>query len=607
AREAIEEALKRSRVAFGSSMIADMHFYECLILARSATSEHGLQRRRSGARIKAGIKAIAKWSRSAPSNYSAREALLRGEWARLRGDEGQALRAYNQAIARARTHRTPHIEAMAAECALRFSSTRDFPILARAYLIEAINAYRCWGALAKVRELADEFAAYLQDEHSTRITAGPTTTTGAPTMAHATTTIALDLDTVNRATRTISSELAMDRLLSRLMTLLVENAAARRGVLLLNVDGNLRVEAEAISDEEGIRIEVGQGIPAAAYGALPLSIINLVTRTRTDVVLGDAIRDPIHSADAYLRSRQIRSVLCTAISHQGSLTAVLYLENDLAGNVFTHRRLALIRQIAAQVAISLTNARLYDSLNEARIAALAADRAKTRFLMNMSHELRTPLNAILGYTELIAENFAAGETSNIDSDLRSVHRAGIRLLRSVSSILELTRIETDAREAHAIDIDLSLMLPALIETFEDSAALHNNSLHVEAPSPWPQLVTDEHMLRYALTCLLDNACRFTDGGEITLRVAEISRDGTAWIEFSVADTGSGIGEEALPKLFTAFHQVDDSPSRRFEGTGVSLAVTAHFCERMGGAIDVSSTPALGSVFTIRLPQHPPQS
>ncbi|HGG57822.1 MAG TPA: ATP-binding protein, partial [Nannocystis exedens] len=98
-----------------------------------------------------------------------------------------------------------------------------------------------------------------------------------------------------------------------------------------------------------------------------------------------------------------------------------------------------------------------------------------------------------------------------------------------------------------------------------------------------------------------------DGGEITLRVAEISRDGTAWIEFSVADTGSGIGEEALPKLFTAFHQVDDSPSRRFEGTGVSLAVTAHFCERMGGAIDVSSTPALGSVFTIRLPQHPPQS
>ena len=602
AREALEQALSRSKAAFGSAMIADLHFYECLILARSAASGRSHLSRTINARIRSGIKALAKWSRSAPCNYSAREALVRGEWARLRGDDGQALRSYNQAIARARKYHSPHIEALAAECALRFASTRDFPILARAYLVEAISAYRCWGALAKVHELADEFAVYLQEEHGPSITRGPTTTTGSATMTRATTTIALDLDTVNRATRAISSELAMDRLLSRLMTLLVENAAARRGVLLLNIDGDLRVEAEAISDEEGIRIEVGQGIPTAAYGALPLSVINLVTRTRTDVVLGDAIRDPIHGADAYLRNRQIRSMLCTAISHQGELTAVLYLENDLAGNVFTHRRLALIKQIAAQVAISLTNARLYDSLNEARIAALAADRAKTRFLMNMSHELRTPLNAILGYTELIAENFAAGETATIDNDLRSVHRAGIRLLRSVSSILELTRIETNTREAHTDTVDLETMLPELLKTFEDTAALQGNSLRIEGLSPLPPLLTDEHMLRYALTTLLDNACRFTDGGAVTLRVAEFTRNDADWIEFSVADTGSGIGEEALPKLFTAFHQVDDSPSRRFEGTGVSLAVTAHFCERLGGEIDVTSTPSLGSVFTIRLPR-----
>ena len=159
-------------------------------------------------------------------------------------------------------------------------------------------------------------------------------------------------------------------------------------------------------------------MPVDQYPDLPRTIVHHVARLREDVVLADAIVDPVYGADPDIVARRPRSLLCTPILHQGELCCVLYLENDLAASVFTHRRLALIKQLAAQVAISLTNARLYERLNVARIAAQAADRAKTRFLMNMSHELRTPLNAILGYTELIAENLAEGHTDTLDDDLR---------------------------------------------------------------------------------------------------------------------------------------------------------------------------------------------
>lgn len=602
AYDAITEAVARSKAAFGSPFIADLYFYECLILCRRAPATKARQRRADEGRLRAGIKALTRWSRSAPGNFGARLALIRGEAARRDGDDAAALKLYNEAIELAREQRAPHIEAFAAECALRSAVDRGLPIVARAFFREAVAAYRRWGAAAKIAWLAGELGVE-PTAYDPTDTSPSSSSSSSSSMTRATSVVALDLETVNRAARAISSELEMDRLLTRLLTLLIENAAARRGVLLLNVDGQLRVEAEAVCDDAGIRVAVGQAQSPEEFASLPASVINLVIRTGSDVIIADAAQDPLHGADPVLRARKVRSLLCTPIFHQGALSCVLYLENELSPGVFTHRRLNLIRQLAAQVAISLTNARLYDSLNDARVAALAADRVKTRFLMNMSHELRTPLNAILGFTELISESFAAGDTSTIEADLHSVHRAGMRLLRSVSSILELTQIETDAREICPVRIDLDVLLPKLVAAFQDTAAVHDNTLTLEGEGPLPSLTTDESMLRYVLTSLLDNACRFTDGGSVSVQVREVSVDGAPWIELSVADTGPGIPEDTLPKLFTAFSQADDSPTRRYDGTGVSLAVAAHFCERLGGSVRVTSEPGQGSVFTVRLPRQ----
>ncbi len=603
ASAAIDAANLRTRVAFGSAIMADLRFYECLILARTHTpGAAGRAQRRT---LEKGLAQLGKWARSAPANYAARAALVRGEWARIHGDDGEALRAYNQAIALAREHHAPNVEGLACECALRFADARAYPILARAYLVEAVQAYRSWGVLAAVSRLLREFRAHLPDEGLPMFerNESPLVTT-----TRSASTFALDLDTVLKFARTISGELQMDRLLKRMATLLVENAGARRGVLLLAHDGELRVEAEASyaleADPPGSASEaarVGLGVPLDRYPALPRTIVHYVARMREDVVLADAAMDPVHGLDPDIVARRPRSLLCTPILHQGELSCVLYLENDLAAGVFTHRRLALIKQLAAQVAISLTNARLYDRLDVARLAAQAADRAKTRFLMNMSHELRTPLNAILGYTELIVDNLAEGRSDTLDADLRAIHRAGVRLLRSVSSILELTRLETEGPGARFTTIEVAPLLRSLHESFTGPASERRNTLTLACPDDLPPIASDEHMLRYSLTTLLDNACRFTAGGSIALEVARRERDEVPWLAFTVRDTGVGIEPEVLPTIFGAFTQGDESTTRRFEGTGVSLAVAHRFCALLGGELSAASTPGHGATFTVLLP------
>jgi predicted ATPase/signal transduction histidine kinase/tRNA A-37 threonylcarbamoyl transferase component Bud32 len=596
AHAALEQALTRTKAAFGSGIMADLRFYECLILARTE-ADAGPERRKQRTRIAHNLKDLGKWARSSPASYAARDALVRAEWARINDDDGAALRGYNQAIALAREHRGPNVEALACECALRFAHARGYPIVVRAYLVEAIGAYRSWGATARVARLVQEFRTHLPDEapiHVGRTDTSPGTTT------RSTSTFALDLDTVLKFGRTISGELHLGRLLTHMATLLVENAGARRGVLLLPQDGELRVEADATFDAARVNL----GAPLDQYADLPRTIVHHVARLREDVVLADAIIDPVYGGDPDIVLRRPRSLLCTPILHQGELSCVLYLENDLAANVFTHRRLALIKQLAAQVAISLTNARLYERLDVARIAAQAADRAKTRFLMNMSHELRTPLNAILGYTELIAENLSEGQTETLDNDLRAIHSAGIRLLRSVSSILELSKLETDTHHARLTTFEPGPLVRSIAAQFTGPVAEHNNTLTIDCPPDLAPITTDAHMLRYSLTTLLDNAVRFTTDGQILLRVARFERNGDdAWIEFTVSDTGLGIEAHVLPTLFGAFTQADDAPTRKFDGTGVSLAVAHRFCELLGGELLAISTPGQGATFTMRLPTH----
>jgi PAS domain S-box-containing protein len=238
-------------------------------------------------------------------------------------------------------------------------------------------------------------------------------------------------------------------------------------------------------------------------------------------------------------------------------------------------------------------------LDKAREAAEIANRAKSQFLANMSHELRTPLNAIILYTELLRDEATDRKLDDFLPDLKKIHGAARHLLALINDVLDLSRIESGKLELHPETFDVEAMVRDVVTTIEPLAQKNANALQVHCPDGIGAMYADLTKVRQSLFNLLSNACKFTEGGTVRL---EVGRDaGGDQFVFRVIDSGIGMTPEHLGKLFKPFSQVDPSTTRRFGGSGLGLAITRHFCEAMGGDIQVESKPGVSSTFTIRLP------
>ena len=542
------------------------------------------------------LRRLQLWSRACPDNHAARALLAEAELARADDHHDAATTLYLRAVEAARASGQLRLEGLAFERAARHLRARSLPVLSDMYLRAARDAYARFGALALCARLDAEFPLLAPAPPLPE----PTPPPRRPGLRETTTTHTdtLDIESLLRASQVLSGEIELDRLLRALVRIVLESAGARRcAVLLARDDGELRVEA--LADLE--HTDVLQGLPLAELPQLPAALIHLAARGRRDVILDDATTSDFAGDPSIAR---LRSVLCTPIVHQGALRGVLYLDNDLAPGTFTAARVALLRQLAGQVAISVENARLYRGLGQARDAAVAADRTKTRFLMNMSHELRTPLNAVLGYTELIQESAADNDLASLHTDLEKIRRAAHRLLRTLSNILELSRLEAGDFHPAPEPIDLGQLLREIHGEAAPLAALQDDQLQFSLPPALPPIVSDRSMLTHCLRSLVDNALRFTLRGRVDITISPYLSEGTPWLAITVADTGIGIAPADLPRLFTSFGQLDDAPTRNFEGTGVSLALTRRYCALLGARVEVDSRPGHGSKFTIHLPATP---
>ncbi|HYP34799.1 MAG TPA: response regulator [Stellaceae bacterium] len=249
----------------------------------------------------------------------------------------------------------------------------------------------------------------------------------------------------------------------------------------------------------------------------------------------------------------------------------------------------------------ITERRRYEeALTAARDQAEAMSLTKSAFLASMSHELRTPLNAIIGLTEMMVTNAARFGTEKALEPLRRVHRAGTHLLGLINQVLDLSKIEAGKLELSPETVNLAPLLEDVIGTARQLAEQNKNRLVVESPDNLGSLTVDPMRLRQILLNLLSNACKFTQQGEVKLRVKKVV-DGRNWIEIAVADTGIGMTPEQQAKLFEEFTQADSSTARQYGGTGLGLAITRKLARMMGGDVTVASEPGKGSVFTVRLP------
>ncbi|KOP25235.1 serine/threonine protein kinase [Hapalosiphon sp. MRB220] len=563
---------------------------------------------------------MRKWADHAPMNFQHKYNLVEAEKARILGEYWQAMELYDRAITGAREQEYIQEEALANELAAKFYFATGREKVAQTYLTDAYYGYVHWGATAKVRNLAAKYPQILSRISQRKTQDFETTTTDIPRD--------FDLAAVTKASQALSGEIVLDKLLSKLMQILMENAGAETGFLILEQAENLLIKAAGKFSED--EIIVRRSLPVSSSQELPISIINYVHRTQEDVVLNDAVVEGIFTTDSYIINYKPKSILCTPIVNQGKLIGILYLENKLIAGAFTPERLKVLQLLSSQAAISIENARLYNDLEgynrtlEAKVekrtlelkaknlqlqqeisdrqraeeTADSANRAKSEFLANMSHELRTPLNGILGYAQIFQKS--KNLTEQQIKGVNIIYQCGEHLLTLINDILDISKIEDRKMELYPKEIYLAEFLESIVQMCSINAKEKGINLIYKVLSPLPIIIrVDEKRLRQILINLLSNAIKFTEKGSITFKVDIIGHESNDKIRFQVEDTGVGIAPEQLEDIFLPFKQVGEE-SRKIEGTGLGLAISRQLVQMMGGELKVKSTLGKGSIFWLDL-------
>lgn len=341
---------------------------------------------------------LVVWAEHSQATFENRAALAAAEIARIQGRTLEAQDLYEQAIRSARANGFVHHEALANEFAARFYSARGFDRIASTYLRDARYGYLRWGADAKVRQLD------ARHPHLRGIEAAPdATATIETTVDH------LDLATVIKVSEAVSSEIVLERLIDTIMRTAIEHAGAERGLLILPVGDNYRIEAEATTTRD--QVTVVQRPAEITARELPRSMLQYALRTGARVLLHDASTDNQFAPDPYFRDRRARSLLCLPLLKQTRMLGLLYLENSLTSYAFTPTRMAVLELLASSAAVSMENTRLYGDLQEreARVRRLVDANIVGVLIWNLEGRILDANDAFLDMLQYRREDIVAGD------------------------------------------------------------------------------------------------------------------------------------------------------------------------------------------------------
>ena len=410
-----------------------------------------------------------------------------------------------------------------------------------------------------------------------------------------------ELEALGEVGRTISSTLDLETVLATVVS---------RANELAGTDGGAIYEFDAAT--RAFRLQATDRFPeefAAVLRTTPLvygeGAVGRAAKTREPIQISDVTDTDAYSSsvkDALLRFGY-RSLLAVPLLSEDEVVGALVVNRHAVG-AFADRTVELLRTFAAQSALAIQNARLFQEIEDKGRLLEVANQHKSEFLASVSHELRTPLNAIIGFSEVMLERMFGDVNEKQEEYLNDILSSGRHLLSLINDILDLAKIEAGRMELEAADFNLPQAIDNTLILVRERAVRRGIALERTVDPRLGEVKGDERKIKQVLLNLLSNAVKFTpEGGRI--EVHAVVADGTA--EISVTDTGVGIAPEDHTAVFEEFRQVGTDYARKHEGTGLGLALARKFVELHGGKIWVKSQVGQGATFTFTIPVTPWQA
>ncbi|GET36501.1 trifunctional serine/threonine-protein kinase/ATP-binding protein/sensor histidine kinase [Microseira wollei] len=674
--QAIENAAKAEQYlngGIGQIVIPQFHFYDSLTRLAVYPDVKQAEQEKIWEKVAANQEKMKGWAHHAPANFMDKFYLVEAERHRVLEQKIDAINCYNQAIALAKENEYIQEEALANELIAKFYLGWGREKIAQVYLTEAYYAYARWGATAKVDDLEKRYpqllAPILQGEiirsHSNQTLATLSIHSTETTLISSNTKMLaeLDLASVIKASQTLSGEIQLDKLIATLMQVVLENAGAQKCVLVLPQGDNWVIEAIAQLDEAetSTQLTVLQSEPVEESLEIPKSAINYVKRTLETLVIQDATAKTNWAADPYMHKQQPKSVLCGPILNQGKLIGILYLENNLIQGAFTTSRIEILNLLCAQAAISLENARLYQTsqqlyqqsqnyaqqlekylqeLQQTQLQLIQSEKmsALGNLVAGVAHEINNPVGFISGnideaiaavkdlteYLELYHEKFPnpgeeiAEKAEEIELEylledlpkMLSSMKVGCDRIRNISTSL---RTFSRADSSSKVAVNLHEGIDSTLMILRHRLKANENRPEIQAIKVYgniPAVKCYPGQLNQVFMNILANAIDALEESNSQRSYAEIQANpnqitiktevtaDNQQVAIKIRDNGLGMSEEIKARIFDHLFTTKSLG----KGTGLGLSISRQIVqETHGGSLTCESVLGQGTEFTIWLP------
>jgi predicted ATPase/signal transduction histidine kinase/tRNA A-37 threonylcarbamoyl transferase component Bud32 len=637
ALSAFEQAIPFARSIASAIGLANHNFYQSLAWLGLSKSLPKSSRHIYFKQVAKNQKRMRRWAKHCPMNFQHKYDLVEAERMALLGQKSEAMEYYDRAIKGSRENEYIQEEALANELSGKFYLQCNRTKVAQTYFADACLCYQSWGAIAKVKHLQETYLQLASLKFNLRQDAltfhsfysSPSTTITQIKGR----SIRIDLDSVVKTFQILSDEIDFKKLLTKLMKLVIENAGAQIGYLILENNGELKIEALGNAGSEEIEVLKSNSIDKM----LPASIINFVARTLESVVLGNATQEGKFTGDAYIREHQPKSLLCMPLINQGVLVGILYLENDLVTEAFTTDRLEILALLSSQAAIAINNARLYSNLqrfNE-NLEQLVGDRtqelsqaltylqsAQTELVKaekmaalgglvaGIAHEINTPIGIGVTAASLIAdkieelsESLQKGllKRSDLDKFMDTLKQSSMIVLSNLNRAAELIRsfkqVAVDQSSEGRRAFKLKAYLEEVLLNLQPKLKRTKINVLIDCPDniildSFPGLISQiaTNLVMNSLVHAYDSG----DNGTICFSVSQQPQ----YLSFDYSDDGKGIPPDNIGKIFDPFF----TTRRGQGGSGLGLHIVYNLVtQKLQGTITCESQVGVGTKFMMQIP------